>query len=103
MPPPTTGPSAVARPTVAPNSPKARPRSPRENSCWMSPLLCGVSAPPATPCSSRATTSQPMLGARPASALQAMNAASETTNIRLRPHASPSRPPVTSMSAEVSV
>jgi hypothetical protein len=87
---------------MAPMMPNARPRSGPWKSSWIRPVFCGVSRPPATPCSSRATTSSPALGAAPLSALVTTNAQSAMTYIRRRPIASPSRPAGTSTSPRVS-
>lgn len=83
--PPSTGPIAVDSPTVAPNAPNALPRSRPENSCCISPMICGFSNPPATPWPSRATTSHVAFGAAPHSTLVATNNASPSRNIRRRP------------------
>jgi hypothetical protein len=86
---------------VAPRMPKARPRSAPRNICWINPEFCGVSMPAATPCTSRAAISSPMVGAAPVSALVTMNADRAIRNIRRRPSASPSRPAGTSASPRV--
>ena len=65
MTPPSTGPVAVATPTAVPIRPNARPRSHRGNICCTSPDTCGLSSPPARPCSTRPATSTAGFGARP--------------------------------------
>src|SRR4051812_3375759 len=100
--PPANGPTAVLSPTVAPNSPNALPRSAPLNSSWMDALICGVSAPPASPWTRRAMMSHTLLCAAPQAALASVNAASATTNMVRRPRRSPSRPAGTSSSPKVS-
>ena len=100
--PPTTGPTAVDSDTVVPNRPNALPRSAPLNSSWINPVFCGVSMPAAMPCNSRAATSIVSLTAAPASALVNTNADSANRNIRRLPSTSPSLPPDTSTSPNVS-
>lgn len=99
--PPSRGPTAVDIPTTAPNIPNAVPRSRPWNCCWMSPITCGLSIPPAAPCSRRAITSHSGPTAIPAKALAAVNAASAIRNILPRPWTSPSLPMGTSTSPNV--
>jgi len=87
---------------VVPSSPKARLRSWPRNSCWISAEFCGVTRPPAAPCSSRATVRKAAFGARPHAALATVNSPSPTMNTVRRPLASPSRPAGTSSSPKVS-
>src|ERR671927_1437695 len=51
----------------------------------------------------RPATSSPWLGAKPISALEAAKTITPPTNMRRRPKMSPSRPPVTSSTAKLSV
>src|SRR4051812_40090570 len=99
--PPSSGPMAVETPTTVPNSPNAVPRSRPLNSCWISALICGVSRPPARPCTSRATTRNSAPGARPQASEESVNRASPTTNIVRRPRTSPIRPAGTSSRPKV--
>jgi hypothetical protein len=96
------GPAAVASPTVPPRNPNARPRSAPVNSSWISPEFWGRSMPPATPWSSRAAISNPVVGAAPLRALVATKADRATRNIRRRPRVSPSRPAGTRTSPKAS-
>jgi hypothetical protein len=86
---------------VAPRMPKALPRSAPRNISWINPEFCGVIMPPATPCSSRAAISRPMVGAAPLSALVTTNADRAIRNMRRRPNVSPSRPAGTSANPNV--
>ncbi len=56
-----------------------------------------------TPCTARAVTSAPMLGASAAAADPPVNRLRPITNIRRRPNRSPSVAPVRSSTAKVSV
>ena len=60
------------------------------------------SAPP-TPCTARAATSVPIVGASAAAADPAVKTATPIVNIRRRPNRSPSAPPVSSSTAKLSV
>ena len=101
--PPRTGPTADETPTVVPKRPKARPRSSPRNSCWISPLFCGVEQagggaleqPARSPAGARS-------GASPAAALVSVKPTRPSRNMRRRPTTSPSRPPATSVSPKVS-
>jgi hypothetical protein len=55
------------------------------------------------PWTARLATSQPWVGARAIVALEIANTTTPNRNMRRRPKMSPSRPPVTSMTANVSV
>ncbi len=68
----------------------------------MSPEFCGVSNPAAAPCSSRAATATPAVGAIPTAAEPMMNPVRPISIMRRRPSASPSLPPVTRVSPKVS-
>ena len=54
---------------TVPSRPKALPRSAPRKSSWIRPETCGLSRPPPTPWTSRATTSSRAVGASPASRL----------------------------------
>ena len=92
MTPPTTGPTAVEIPIVAPSRPKARPRSAPRKSCWIRPDTCGLRMPPAAPWTSLATTSSALLGARPQARLARPKRTTPTTKTVRRPRTSPMRP-----------
>ncbi len=92
--PPSTGPVAVATPTAVPIRPNARPRSQRGNICCTSPDTCGLSRPPAKPCSTRPATSTDGLGASPTIALNTTKDAIPICSMSRRPRSSPSRPPM---------
>ncbi len=90
--PPSSGPTAVDTPTTVPNAPNALPRSRPEKTSWIVALICGVTLPPARPCTSRASTREMPLGANPHTALARVNRASALTNTTRRPCRSPIRP-----------
>src|SRR3954463_14857354 len=92
MRPPTTGPVAVDSPTTLPRAPKARARSAPRNRSWIRPTFCGMSMPPATPCSSRAASSHEAVCAAPVRALVTTNADRAIRYMRRRPTVSPRRP-----------
>jgi hypothetical protein len=89
-------------PTTVPNRPNAVPRSRPRNSCWMSALICGVISPPASPCTSRASTRKRLFGARPQASEARENSARPVMNIIRRPRTSPTRPAGTSSNPKVS-
>ncbi len=100
MRPPVIGPTAPETLTVAPNRPKARPRSAPWNICWISAEFWGARQPAAIPCARRATTSSVMEDAAPAAALNTTKAPRDNRKIRRLPIASPTRPAVTSARAK---
>ncbi len=100
MTPPARGPTAEEIPTVAPKKPKARPRSPPRNICWMSAEFCGAMKPAASPWARRARISNVMLGAAPQAALKSTKPLRASRKMRRRSSASPRRPAVTSASAK---
>jgi hypothetical protein len=100
--PPTSGPTAVASPTVAPKYPNARARAAPLNISWISPEICGPRIPEANPCTSRATTRNAAPGAIPHSPDATVNAASPTRNAVRRPTMSPKTPEGTRISPKVS-
>ncbi len=65
--------------------------------------ICGSMSPAVQPCSTRAPTSVSAVGASAHSAEAAVKPAVPARNIRRRPRMSPSRPPVTSVTAHASV
>ena len=100
--PPTSGPIATASPTVAPQIPKAVPRSRPWNSWEMiASETANIPAPP-MPCAPRARISQSGDCAAPQSAEAAVNIAIATRKTRLRPLRSPSDPAVSIVAARVS-
>ena len=100
--PPTSGPIATAAPTVAPQIPKAVPRSRPWNSCEMiASETANIPAPP-MPWAPRARISQSGDCAAPQSAEAPVNSAIATRKTRLRPSRSPSEPAVSMDAARVS-
>jgi hypothetical protein len=73
--PPTNGPSAVNTPDIPDQAPIARPRSTPSNAVLRIARLPGTSRAAATPCSIRAATSIPAVGAREHSTEAAANPA----------------------------
>ena len=103
MAPPTTGPSATARPATPPQMPSAMPRRAGGTAAERIVRVSGVTIAPPTPCRAREAISQSMLGAIAAAAEPKVKIARPTRNIRLRPNRSPSAAPVRSRTAKVSV
>ena len=66
--PPTSGPSATARPEMPDQAPIASPRLPGGNAVESSVSVSGVTIAPPAPCSARAAISAPVDGASAASA-----------------------------------
>ena len=100
--PPTSGPIATAIPTVAPQIPKAVPRSRPWNSCEMiASETANMPAPP-IPCAPRATISHSGEVAAPQKAEATVNSAIATRKTRLRPSRSPSEPALSIVAASVS-
>ncbi len=97
--PPSTCPATAERPAVAPYSPMARARARPSVAAWIVASTWGTSTAAAAPCSMRAATRNPIVGARPHRPEVTVNAASPQAYSRLRPKASPSRPPRTRPSA----
>jgi hypothetical protein len=100
--PPSVGPNAVAMPMVAPNRPKALPRSAPWKSCCTSPRTCGIWMPAATPCSRRAIRSTAPLGASAHARLVTVKRLSPMMNSARRERWSPMRPAGTSVRPKVS-
>jgi hypothetical protein len=65
--------------------------------------VSGVNSAPPAPCTARAATSAPIVGASAAAAEPAVKTATPIVNIRRRPNRSPSAPPVSSSTAKLSV
>ena len=101
--PPTTGPSATARPPMPPHAPSARPRFSAGTAALRMVSVSGVTIAPPTPCSARAAFSTSIDGASAANAEAAVKIASPITNSRRRPKRSPSAAPVRSSTAKVRV
>ena len=97
--PPTSGPIATAAPTVAPQMPKAVPRSRPWNSCEMiASETANIAAPP-IPCTPRARISQSGDCAAPQRAEASVKSAIPPRKTRLRPSRSPSEPALSSVAA----
>ena len=100
--PPTRGPIATAIPIVAPQIPKAVPRSRPWNSWEMiASETANIPAPP-IPCAPRATISQAGDCAAPHRAEAAVKRPIAIRNTRLRPRRSPSEPALSIVAASVS-
>ena len=63
----------------------------------------GTSSAPPMPCSTRAATSSPVVGASPHSSEAAANQTTPTRKTRRRPYRSPSAPPSSTSEASASV
>ena len=100
--PPTNGPIAAAMPPSPDHAPIAGDRSSGAKTPWIMARLPGVSSPPPTPCSTRATISTSAFGASPHSSEASGEPDVPTTNIRRRPYRSPSEPPSRIREASVS-
>ena len=92
--PPTSGPTATATPTVAPQMPSAVLRSVGANS-WAirASTVPNIAAPP-IPCSPRASSRASGLPANPASSEAVVKAASPPVKTSLRPSRSASDPAI---------
>src|SRR3954470_2831431 len=101
--PPTAGPIASAKADTPAHVPIARPRSCGGKVFEMIERVPGIMNAAPMPWIARAATSRVWLGARPISALDAANTITPPTNMRRRPKMSPSRPPVISSTAKLSV
>jgi len=97
--PPSSGPAAIARPVVAPNTANALPRSRPWKSCAIrAGATANMTAAP-TPCTPRATSSMIELGAAPQHSDAIVNTQSPTVQTRRRPRRSASEPAVSSSEA----
>ena len=99
--PPSTGPIATAMPVIAPNTPKAVPRS-RPRKAWASSAsaVANMIAPP-TPWPARARARNVALDETPQSAEPRVKIAIPIENSRLRPYRSAREPAVSSSDANV--
>ena len=101
--PPTTGPIASAIAETPAQVPIAFPRSCGGNALEMIERVAGIMNAAPIPWIAREATSAPSLGARPMVAEASAKTTTPNRNILRRPKMSPSRPPVTSSTAKVSV
>ena len=101
--PPSTGPTASAMAETPAQVPIALPRSSGGNALEMIERVPGIMNAAPMPWTAREATSQPSLGAKPIVAEASANTTTPNRNIRRRPKMSPSRPPVTSSTANVRV
>ena len=101
--PPISGPSASAIADTPAQVPIALPRSSGGNALAMIDSVPGIMNAAPTPWTAREATSQPSVGAKPIVAEATAKTTTPNRNIRRRPKMSPSRPPVTSSTANVSV
>ena len=101
--PPTTGPIASASADTPAQVPIALPRSSGGKVTVMIESVAGIMNAAPTPWTARPAISQPWSGASPIAALDSANTTTPKRNMRRRPRMSPSRPPVTSRTAKVSV
>ena len=101
--PPSSGPAASAIADTPAHVPIALPRSSGGNALEMIERVPGIMNAAPTPWSARDATSQPSDGAKPIVAEASENTTTPPRNMRRRPKMSPSRPPVTSSTANVSV
>src|ERR1700733_6220508 len=101
--PPTSGPMATARPPIAPHAPRARPLRCGGTAADSRVRVSGIRIAAPTPCTARAATSHPMLGASAAAADPAVNRPRPPVKSRRRPYRSPSVAPVSSSTANVRV
>ncbi len=100
MAPPTTGPSATARPVMPPHNPIAAPRFAAGNASLIRVSVIGITMAAAMPCTPRAATSAPTLGDSAAAAEARVKPSSPMQYIRLRPYRSPSAAPVSRATAK---
>ena len=101
--PPTSGPSAMARPAMAPHAPSARPRRSAGTASDRIVRVSGVTIAAPKPWRARAMTSRSPVGASAANADAPVNSATPMMNIRLRPNRSPRAAPVSRRTANVRV
>ena len=97
--PPTSGPIATAIPLMPDHTPIAIPRRSAGNASASNVSVSGVTAAAPAPCTARAATSRPVLGASAAAAEATVNSDRPARNMRLRPNRSPSAAPVSSSTA----
>jgi hypothetical protein len=101
--PPTTGPMASADADTPAHVPIALPRSSGGKALVMIESVAGIMNAAPMPWTARQPTSHASFGEKPMVALENANTMTPNRNIRRRPKMSPSRPPVTSSTANVSV
>ena len=101
--PPTTGPMASARALTPAQVPIALPRSCAGKALVMIDRVAGIMKAAPMPCAARPATSQASLCESPMKALDRPKTTTPKRNMRRRPKMSPSRPPVTSRTAKLSV
>ena len=101
--PPSTGPIARASALTPAQVPIAVPRWWGGNACVMIESVAGIMNAAPMPWTARNATSALSEGAKPMAALETPNTSTPNRNIRRRPKMSPRRPPVTSITANVSV
>ena len=101
--PPTIGPSAMPVPLMPDQMPSAAPRRSAGKALASSVRVSGATIAPPTPCSARAATRAPVVGASAAAALEAVKSERPMRNSRRRPKRSPSAAPGMSMTANASV
>ena len=101
--PPTTGPMASASALTPAQVPIALPRWWAGKAWVMIDSVAGIMNAAPMPWIARKATSVVSVGAKPIARLESPNTATPNRNIRRRPKMSPSRPPVTISTANVSV
>ena len=101
--PPTSGPSATARPLMPPQMPSASPRRSAGTEADRTVSVSGITMAPPTPWAARATSSAKIDGASAAAADAAVKIAIPIISSRRRPKRSPNAAPVNSRTANVSV
>ena len=101
--PPTSGPNATARPLMPPHAPRKTPRRSSGTPAERIVSVSGITIAPPSPCTARAASSTPIVGASAAAAEPAVKIAIPIANSRRRPKRSPSAAPVRSSTAKVSV
>ena len=101
--PPTSGPKATARPLIPPHAPSARPRRSAGTATARIVSVSGITIAPPSPCSARAASRAPIVGARAAAAEETVKMARPIASSLRRPKRSPSAAPVSRSTAKVSV
>ena len=101
--PPTSGPSATARPLIPPQMPSASPRRSAGTEADRIVSVNGITIAPPRPWAARATSSAKIDGASAAAADATVKIAMPITSSRRRPNRSPNAAPVNSSTANVSV
>src|SRR5947207_263248 len=99
--PPTSGPKAIARPLIPPQAPRASPRFSAGTDRERTVSVSGITIAPPRPCTARAASSAPIVGASAAAALARVKMLSPSASRRRRPKRSPSAAPVSSSTAKV--